>query len=625
MLGPLSQALAMPSQIVLEIQRKENAEKLWQNDAEALLKKVEPDLELRFEWNKANENQARFVCEKAGQGHVQVAHFEIGGSDQSGSLYYLLQHMGFSFPHPRMTISPSAKQLKASCGQSVVFTPAFAKRGFHVHLQHPNEWVSAFMMGETQIAHDLILWLVRNGQNVLQVQMIKPGPTGQGLAIHNILTEARAYGLYVVMNFSLASQQQKSYSLLPLWSVLTGFRAEELLKSKIEYLLENYPMDAMGIELGTSEFTKTSPAKTLAWLEAARGVLASRGVALFTKAHVSVGQSDLHYGNYNFLAQHAQPGVGVQVHTVMWYGLESRQAPVYGRKDFSDVRDFMLAQKSLRPVWYFPETSYWVGMDIDVPLFLTDYLSERALDLDFCQRNEIPGVVDFTTGQELGYWLMDWTQALMSLEKTSVHNPLMGLERLGEDLDWWKFYLEYQSYYFTQAQLIQVLTAHNLMDDLAFYFSFLHPLHERALVTGQTLALLQEAVNNYPDAAGVHDEELRAMVHVTGLRLRHVLSVQRALAISAAPGGELQRTQALAEAAQIRQEALAVMQGLQRNFSRYPESFVFSRASNPTSYAYGYGWPAASLHFWEREELMAAGNSHNPFFMNIYDPISLLF
>jgi hypothetical protein len=60
-------------------------------------------------------------------------------------------------------------------------------------------------------------------------------------------------------------------------------------------------------------------------------------------------------------------------------------------------------------------------------------------------------------------------------------------------------------------------------------------------------------------------------------------------------------------------------------FSRYPEAHLFERGRNPTSYQFGYGWTAATLHFWEREERMARERRFSPFFMNIYDVWNVLF
>jgi hypothetical protein len=59
-------------------------------------------------------------------------------------------------------------------------------------------------------------------------------------------------------------------------------------------------------------------------------------------------------------------------------------------------------------------------------------------------------------------------------------------------------------------------------------------------------------------------------------------------------------------------------------YSRYPEAGVFARGPNPTSYQYGYGWPAASLWFWEREERQVAEGRRSPFFMSLYEPLRIL-
>ena len=595
------------------------SQSLWEKDVASLFSKVDnkSKIHLAFRSEIGNEDRVRLKC--FGPHHYEL---KVAAQDQSGALYYALQEMGFLFPHPRWTIYPQEHELRKHCGSYFYFRPNFQKRGFHLHLQHPNEWVSGFLQGQDEIARDTIRWLVHNSQNVLQLQMIQsPAPN-----LGSLLKEAKEWGLFVVLGYSLTSQQQKSANLIPLGSVLTGWQALKILEGRLSSILSRYSFDAINLELGTSEFTSTSAPRTLGWINTVEEILSQQGKQVFVKVHVSQGQTDPVYGNFNFIPGYANPRVGVEVHTVMWYSLEDAYTPVYGRKNFTDLKSFMQVQNSRRPVWYFPETSYWIGMDLDVPLFLTDYLQSRASDLKWAKDQKLSGVVDFTTGQELGYWLMDWTHALMTVGSM---DPLIGLKKLGEDPRWWQQYLDYQHNYFSNKQIIQFLVAKNLMDELSTQVPFVHSIHEHSPFNGTVEALMSEALQNYPNSQSVRNTELKMMVEVTKLRLEHALVVQQAWlatrnSVSSAES-EVIKNKALHDAQLLRLKAFEDLQIVQFRFSRYPESFVFLKKENPTSYPYGYGWPAVTLHFWQREEDQLRENSKNPFFENIYDPYKIIF
>ena len=47
-----------------------------------------------------------------------------------------------------------------------------------------------------------------------------------------------------------------------------------------------------------------------------------------------------------------------------------------------------------RPVGFYPETSYWVNYDTEVPLFLPVYAYQRLRDLRGIARQEVPSVVN---------------------------------------------------------------------------------------------------------------------------------------------------------------------------------------------------------------------------------------
>jgi hypothetical protein len=74
----------------------------------------------------------------------------------------------------------------------------------------------------------------------------------------------------------------------------------------------------------------------------------------------------------------------------------------------------------------------------------------------------------------------------------------------------------------------------------------------------------------------------------------------------------------LDRAQQIRMQSAALMADIEKRYQRYPEARLFEKQPGPTSYEFGYAWPAKTLHFWIREENMVRQRNWNPFFMNIY-------
>ena len=100
------------------------------------------------------------------------------------------------------------------------------------------------------------------------------------------------------------------------------------------------------------------------------------------------------------------------------YALDDPTAGVYGQRNFSEMHAYMLyeTKEGRREVHFYPETSYWVNVDIDVPLFLPTYAERRLHDLRILAHEEdrgrtggrrIAGNLIFDSGWEWGYWLSD--------------------------------------------------------------------------------------------------------------------------------------------------------------------------------------------------------------------------
>jgi hypothetical protein len=547
----------------------------------------------------------------------------------SSAAYLGLRKLGFLFPHPRWQISPTAAEAGQHCGETHAWHPRFRYRGFHLHTMHPNEWVRGFLEGDTAIAEATVRWSARNQQNILQVVLLANSDTEEvAERLRLPFALAKQLGIHPGINVGIVQVQQMSRRLMPMFGLVFG---EYFLKARLQPLIDQIDFDFLSLDFGVTEFHSTPRKLTLEWIDLVRRMLEAHGRRLFGKVHVSHPTPDPH-DNYNFLIASSADSVGVLPHTVMFYGLNDPYAPVYDRQDFADMREFLLQQVSRRPTWYFPETSYWIGMDVDVPLLLTDYLSARSVDMDYVEDHGAQGHLTFSSGQELGYWLFDWTVALLS-DAANRGDPLVGIKLLQEDSRVWTRILDFQHRHFKQGQLIQQLSSANILDELPAPVR--HSVHKRntladlysdPVALANEIGQLEQARSEAPPLSEVKNAELRRLLEVTWARIDHAYWLRRAMQSDSAT-----RLADLAQARGVRELALAKMQQVQSGYNRYPEAGLFELRCTPTSYAFGTLWPSVTLHFWEREEAMVGvGRMFPPVYFsmlykNIWNPFAILF
>jgi len=597
---------------------------LAEKDVEQLLKSVVGEAtEIRIIRKTADRNRAQMVCHLPKKLTINV---EASDDESDSTIYYLLREAGFFFPHPRITVSPEKNKLVSFCNKTVEWKPRLKNRGFHLHNQHPNEWVAGYFMGQQLIAADTNRWLARNLQNRIQIQMIQLTEKEES-HLREALNNSHEWGLKIVLSVSFTYIQQRSYRLIDLSAELLRWKTSENLLSNLEKLITKFPADAITFEVGSSEFTSTSPEKTIEWMNVAGQFLKSRGLTMYTKIHVSNNQHDKKWGNFNFLTQYADTVVGIQPHTVFLYGLNDKYAPFYHRKDYADMKEFYLREGRKRPALYYPETSYFIHMDVDAPLLWTSYLVARTDDVDWMEKNQLDGIINFSTSQEFGYWLFDYQAALL-VDPQSRANPYYALQLLGEDLTVWKKIIDWQENFLKKQQVLQTMIFSNIMDELPFA----SPVHEQVVLTkidsnkeaaGKQLTLLKEAISHKPDVSGVKNLELQSLLEVLILRADHALNVRSAALNRDNP--EIFKTH-LAKAKAAREAALAKVQLVQANFNRYPElpELYLPVWDNPTSYGYGCLYTAQSLWLWEREEKIVEFRKKNPLFMSMVNPLRIL-
>ena len=564
----------------------------------------------------SEKNYANISCEN----DKMLIKIHAQDSEWSAVLYVTLQRMGFLFPHPRMQISPK-KLSPELCGQRVEWQPVLKYRGSHLHTLHPSEWVHGFMLGKTEIANETIRWLARNQQNIFDFSLLRVNKKQLYKDLKAPFDYAADMGVHAGVTFGVAFHQQNSWKLVSIFGSMFGGMSKRQIDRNLNHMLDNLNVSFMSVEAGTTEFTATNYKRALKWLNQTANIAAARNVQMLNKVHISSNQSKPKYGNFNLLAQHADATLGVLPHTVFYYSLNDTLAPMYGNRNFHHMRDFMLQERGKRMTWYYPETSYFIAMDIDIPMLHVEYLRSRAEDMRFLYENGIEGQLNFTTGHELGYWLMDWTLTLLN-NVAYDFDPLIGVKLLGEDATVWQKHLDFHRKFMTGKQLTPIVTFANGGDEIFPK----HAIHKRNLLKHlfQTkdkceleIRKLEDAIPYIPTTEGIQNEELKSLLDITYLRFYHALYVRKALIRDKAAN--------LSKATYYRVQAQLLMDDLIAKYNRYPEAKIFEEHKNPTAYSQGYGERAAQLFYWYREEEMVRKNKYGPLFMKPYDYLDILF
>lgn len=565
-----------------------------------------------------SDNRARIVCEADG---VKIS--VTGDHRWSQTFYMTLTRLGFLFPHPRTQISPTLDQVRSHCGEVFTWNPAMKYHGFHFHTLHPNEWVHGFLLGKEKIAFETIRWLARNQQNIFDLSLLRQADNTIFKNLKAPFALAKKFGIHAGIAFGAALHQQNSFKLISLPRSFSDRLSVSQIRMRLPWILKNIDVSYLDVEMGTSEFTSTNYERTLKWLNTIADLAEERGVKMLVKVHCSTNQSSSRWGNYNFLPQYANSNVGILPHTVYLYGLNDESAPMYGNQNFKHVFDFMKSQMHKRRTWYYPENSYFIALDIDIPLLLTDYLLTRADDSKTIADLGVEGQIVFTTGHELGYWLFDWTSALLN-NKDFNFDPKIGLKLLGEEDDSWDRVLRFQNKWFKEKGLLSIVTFPNFGDEiipgthLILQRNFLKKLYRSPALLDGEIKLLEDALAEIPTELNIQNTELRAMWEVTEARIHHALFNRRALREPMLMNVHLD------DAVRYRLLAQRKINQVRSRNSRYPEIPLFERHANPTAYPWGYAYPASNLHYWKREEEQIRRKNFSPFFMNITDFIDII-
>ncbi|CAM9216828.1 unnamed protein product [Chrysoparadoxa australica] len=340
---------------------------------------------------------------------------------------------GFDFPmHTHGGGGNSTQQHQGHCEENSGSTDELAEEHGDRRTSHYNHFASwESMLPEVESFFE---WCAANRVN--RVEWLLLGNSrwnGWGGAGGSKLRQERflrltslghAYGLLVGIDVPLGLQQQHTWYMVSPWQSTPS--QIKSIRDHCDWISES-GFDFISTEAGLSEFTNPGAAIELDLMNAfAEYSNHTLGLPATIKVHCSTHQTaatfeDPRYPgsgkklNFNYLPTYASPELGVMPHTVQAYGLDDPVGGVYGNGDWSDLWQYMMyeAEKGEREVIFYGESSYWVSVDIDVPLLLPVYGQRRLHDLRLLAAEEkrngirISGQMNFDSGWEWGYWLND--------------------------------------------------------------------------------------------------------------------------------------------------------------------------------------------------------------------------
>jgi hypothetical protein len=568
--------------------------------------------------------------------------------DLVSATYALLEELGIRFFHPMQELVPVLEGPRFPRTLEARRTPMTKVRGLQIHLLHPLEYLRTLMEpGESNLAEArrLIDWLVKTGQNHLQWPVLG-SVDWPSFAEHARQIAAYAHSRNVrvgaSLNLSLKGSLQRNYILVRDDTKFAQDIAENLSRA-----LE-VPWDDIDIALG--EFLSADPERLIVWLNEA--VAHAAKVAPATKINVQN-----HIGNYPELyvdfrgqkntffyhvPQYADPRLGQIVHTLFWFDTY-REAGMYQHPNFHFQREYMLAQLPKRRVRYFPESAYWIAADVDVPVFLPEFIESRyndihGLDADIRAAGLPPleGHITFSSGHEWGFWMTDYLAAKMLWE------PAAPLDRFishyasafgscgGPVATELTQFIALQRRYLFEGKLTQYVSGEDATvetgatlgyeirpirrkfetlvtasesDRAAFESTVLVPLEAMANETRPIEDSLAARCRGSDKELAPWCNELRDGVRIVRLRLEHAVVLYRAI-LAYARGDVDAAKDGLARARAKTADAKVVIEEREKGY-RFDIDRLTAAYENPTFYPFGYLRQAHTQCLWQRREEFA--------------------
>lgn len=575
--------------------------------------------------------------------HSTLGGLRIVATTERGAMagiYGLIGDLGVRYYHPEETFfpsSPEAELVETYAGTAE--RPAFERRGFHEHTQHPIP-ASDYLLrpggdGFRQAATRYLHWLARNRQNAMSFHLLNTLDLATWLPwIGDIVEEAHGLGIDVGAVASFADQQQHNFKLLDLASETP---AADQIAVGLDVLLAA-GFDFITFQIGTSEFTMPEEGAVLGWLDAAVGHIVAQhpDVTPYVWVHITCGLETATGGNFFHQPLEAPAELGAFVHTTMFYTL-SDPAPVYDCEDFEHQLDFFDAAKGTRELVFFPETSWWLGFDNNVPLILPLTGLSRQRDITRVLADyDATGHVTFTSGREWTYWQYDhyltqatWDASLTWEAYLDRIAPMYGDEghRVATLLKQWTASQE-KHLYKTNPEIWFYLAGELPQDEVGAQAGILArrpkiPFKEVLAYDDQTFeawkardldllaamrveyeALAQDLPASL--SAGTEQqkmlyEELVASVDTWVARLRHAIALYEGV-VAARAGDRPEAEKRLAEATAISAARIAVFQAREAGYRSPVELLARPKPESLTVYPYGYLWETSTGFFWTRRD-----------------------
>lgn len=615
------------------------------------------------------EHSYTWVSERKGkQIHLMLSTQSIQGI--SYGLYGLLQEqLWFAFYHPKASAYPDLRYWPLTENFTWTARPRFDKKGFHLHTMHPLELTEALLDPSTPdgvaLIKEYINWLARNQQNYFEFNLLETENLAAWVQyIKPAVEYAQSRGILVGVDLSLHMTQQKAFMLYE--NIPNNWKgAKEQIKQNLATLFA-IKWDVIAMEASTTEFTAGNLKRVQELrLFVTDLVVNTYGATLAGREHVVKKEEMLGKSVQQDTLSKAQKDLDANratfIHTVMFYGLTDKKAPVYQNENLLHMLDLLQEEQQVRETWYYPESAYWITFDNSVPMLLLPYLEARLADIMLMDSLNVAGHLTFSSGWEWGHWLIDWSIARWSWEhsfngRVIIPNATQCLATLFENgtvVNELKALADLQQDYIKDRELIRYMVAQTVTDELPLGLSLeLHPqphksyrwLRKKAneddlLILRQIaidpllefsqacephLLTLQDQRDLLPNHQRLLLDELINGLEITSLRARH--RAQTLSFLSTKRQHELNRSRNDVDSTHL-QAAIATRQLAQQlveqqeQLYRYPIPNIARKLPNggSTSYDFGYLYPTHNLHFWHREEQQLVQDKYGPFFMSIWD------
>lgn len=564
-------------------------------------------------------------------------------SASDGIYYFLQDKLNILFYHPKETSFNNINLVINDFNETI--SPKFKMRGYHLHTTHPIE-LSDYILDESYGEEGIkeiktyVDWLARNGQNYFEFVLLESVKLKKWIPYFKQIEEyGHERGIILGLNVTLNHIQQKVFTLYKKWPNSWKSKKSQVLKN-IE-LINQIKWDYWIIDFKTHEFSSDNSDKITRYKKLIFEELTKRGVKFADKYHVVNKPDPLENPTDTNLLSFISQTTGL-IHTVFFYSLVDKKAPVYQVENFKHLTSKLLNSKKYRETWYYPESAYWVTFDNSVPLMLTPYLNARIDDINFVDSIGVSGHSTFSSGWEWGYWLFDWSIANWTWNKKTVNTPYELLEKVTANKKLTKQFTklsDLQNTYIKDSNLIQYMDAQAATDELPTWI-FNKEFHPRPKYSykyirnkanqaeleevKQDVQLIDRYISKSNDILASIDtsniditsKELLLGYKITVLRAEHKKHTLNYIIAKNQKKSKQELEKLLNQAVSVREQAQKIVDE-QENIYRYPYDIIGTKRKNKTAYRYGYLYTVSDLYFWEREELQAKKNKYSAWYKKI--------